>query len=55
VTIELSEGEIDGLVRMGHLKLETRNDASAIREALYSFYGAHWLEYRKLCEARRNA
>jgi hypothetical protein len=51
VTIELSEAEIDGLVRMGHLKPETRNDATAIREALYSFYRTHWVEYRKLCQS----
>jgi predicted N-formylglutamate amidohydrolase len=33
--IELRETEIDALVRMGLLRPEMRNDASAITEALY--------------------
>jgi hypothetical protein len=37
LTIELRETEIEALIREGLLKLETRNDASAVREALYTF------------------
>jgi hypothetical protein len=37
LTIELRETEIDALMREGLLKLETRNDPSAVREALYAF------------------
>jgi hypothetical protein len=33
--LELRETEIDALVSKGLLKMETRNDARAIREALY--------------------
>jgi hypothetical protein len=35
--IELHETEIDALIRKGLLKPETRNDPSAVREALYTF------------------
>jgi hypothetical protein len=34
--IELRETEIEELIRQGLLKLETRNDRSAIRKALYA-------------------
>jgi hypothetical protein len=36
--IELRETEIDTLVRMGLLKIEMRNDATAITEALYAHF-----------------
>ena len=39
LTIELRETEIDGLIHKGLLKTETRNDVSAVLEALY-----HYLE-----------
>jgi hypothetical protein len=55
LTIELRKSEVDGLARMGFLKPEMRNDVSAIRNALYAFYAEHWIEYRKLRLARRNA
>jgi hypothetical protein len=35
--IELRETEIDALIRKGLLKSETRNDTSAIINALYAF------------------
>jgi hypothetical protein len=35
--IELRETEIDALIREGLLKPETRNDASAVSDALYAF------------------
>jgi hypothetical protein len=35
LTIELRETEIDALIREGLLKSETRNDASAVSQALY--------------------
>jgi hypothetical protein len=38
LTIELRETEIDTLVRMGLLKIEMRNDANAIIEALYAHF-----------------
>ena len=37
MTIELRETEIDALIRKGLLKLETRNNSSAVSEALYAF------------------
>jgi hypothetical protein len=37
LTLELRETEIDVLVHEGLLKPETRNDPSAVREALYAF------------------
>jgi hypothetical protein len=37
LVIELHETEIDELVRKGLLKPETRNDTSAIVEALYAY------------------
>jgi hypothetical protein len=37
MTIELHITEIDGLVRRGFLKAETRNDQSAVLDALYAF------------------
>jgi hypothetical protein len=36
VTIELRETEIDTLIRKGLLKSETRNDPTALSEALYA-------------------
>jgi hypothetical protein len=35
--VELHVTEIDALVRIGFLKVETRNDPNAIREALYGY------------------
>ena len=35
--IELRETEIDALIRKGLLKSETRNDPSAVSDALYAF------------------
>ena len=35
--VELRVTEIDALVRTGLLKVETRNDPNAIREALYGY------------------
>jgi hypothetical protein len=35
--IELRETEIDALIRKGLLKPETRNNSTALREALYAF------------------
>jgi hypothetical protein len=52
VTIQLSQTEIGALIRKGFLKSEMRNDESAIRDALYAFYTAHWAEYRRLRQAR---
>jgi hypothetical protein len=37
LTIELRETEIDALIREGLLKSETRNDPSALSDALYAF------------------
>jgi hypothetical protein len=37
LTIELRETEIDALIRKGLLKPETRNDPSAVSDALYAF------------------
>jgi len=37
LTIELHETEIDALIREGLLKSETRNDPSAVNDALYAF------------------
>jgi hypothetical protein len=37
LTIELHETEIDALIRKGLLKSETRNDPSAVSDALYAF------------------
>ena len=37
LTIELRETEIDALIREGLLKPETRNDLSAVSDALYAF------------------
>jgi hypothetical protein len=37
LTIELRETEIDALIREGLLKPETRNDPSALSDALYAF------------------
>ena len=37
LTIELRETEIDALIREGLLKPETRNDPSAVSDALYAF------------------
>jgi hypothetical protein len=35
--IELSEADIDGLIRRGHLKSETRNDSGALIQAIYDY------------------
>jgi hypothetical protein len=35
--VELRETEIDALIRMRLLKLETRNDARAVTAALYAY------------------
>jgi hypothetical protein len=35
--IELSEAEIDKLIRKGHLNADMRNDAEAIIKALYDY------------------
>ncbi len=35
--VELRETEVDALVRRGLLNNETRNDAGAVKEALYAF------------------
>jgi len=40
LTIELRETEIDALIRKGLLKSETRNDPSAVNDALYAFFDA---------------
>ena len=37
LTIEVRETEIDALIRKGLLKSETRNNPSAVSEALYEF------------------
>ena len=37
MTIEVRETEIDALIRKGLLKSETRNNPSAVSEALYAF------------------
>jgi hypothetical protein len=37
LTIELHETEIDALIRKGLLESETRNDPSAVSDALYAF------------------
>jgi hypothetical protein len=37
LTIELRETEIEALIRRGLLKPETRNDPSAVSDALYAF------------------
>jgi hypothetical protein len=38
LTIELRETEIEALICNGFLRLETRNDASTVTEALYAFF-----------------
>jgi hypothetical protein len=38
ITVELHELEIETLIRKGLLKWETRNDRSAIINALYDFF-----------------
>ena len=38
VTIELRETEIDVLVQKGLLRSDARNDARAVREALYQYF-----------------
>lgn len=35
--VELRETEIDALIKKGLLNNETRNDAGAVKEALYAF------------------
>ena len=37
LTVQLRETEIDALIRKGLLKPETRNDPSAVSDALYAF------------------
>jgi hypothetical protein len=36
LTIQLRETEIDGLIRRGLLKVEERNELSAVRESFYA-------------------
>ena len=36
--VELRETEIDALIRKGFLKTDTRNDTSAIVDALYAWF-----------------
>jgi hypothetical protein len=36
LTLEIRDGEIDALIRKKMLKADARNDADAIRDALYS-------------------
>jgi hypothetical protein len=38
VPIDLRRSEIDGLVRLGLLSAETRNDVTAIRKSLYQYF-----------------
>jgi hypothetical protein len=38
MAIDLRRSEIDGLVRLGFLSAETRNDVTAIRNGLYLFF-----------------
>ena len=38
LTIELRETEIEALIRKGFLRVETRNDANAIIDALYAHF-----------------
>ena len=38
VTVELRATEIETLIRKGLLRWETRNDRSAIKNALYDFF-----------------
>jgi hypothetical protein len=38
LTIELRETEIEALIRKGFLRVEMRNDANAIIEALYAHF-----------------
>jgi hypothetical protein len=38
LTIELSDMEIDALIRMGLLRVETRNNPRAISDALYEHF-----------------
>jgi hypothetical protein len=40
VSIDLRGSEIDGLVRLGFLSTETRNDVTAIRKGLYQYFQA---------------
>ena len=44
--VELRVTEIDALVRTGLLKVETRNDLNAIREALYGYLDQTLDEWR---------
>jgi hypothetical protein len=45
VAIDLRKSEIDGLVRLGFLDDETRNDVKAIRNGLYQYF-ERTLEYK---------
>jgi hypothetical protein len=38
VVVELRETEIDTLVQKGLLKSDARNDARAVRQALYQYF-----------------
>jgi len=38
MTIELRKSEVDGLIKRGLLGPETRNDVSAVRKGLYSYF-----------------
>jgi hypothetical protein len=38
IPIDLRSSEIDGLVRLGFLSAETRNDVTAVRKGLYQYF-----------------
>jgi hypothetical protein len=38
VGIDLRSSEIDGLVRLGFVSAETRNDVTAVRKGLYRYF-----------------
>jgi hypothetical protein len=40
VGIDLRSSEIDGLVRLGFVSAETRNDVTAVRKGLYRYFEA---------------
>ena len=42
LVVELRETEIDVLVQKGLLQADARNNASAVREALYQYFDRTW-------------
>jgi hypothetical protein len=38
IAIDLRRSEVDGLVRLGFLSAETRNDVNAIKTVLYEYF-----------------